>query len=119
MIRRPPRSTLSSSSAASDVYKRQIPEIHEYIQMTLLTYLLPVYRPPFICPVSDTINNVGTCFVGSTIIENVGVAFEILMISLFLPKLLAMISVFWGHRGKNYCRGPVTPRHIIFSLKCQ
>src|SRR5664280_2821435 len=26
MIRRPPRSTLSSSSAASDVYKRQIPE---------------------------------------------------------------------------------------------
>src|SRR5665648_731864 len=25
MIRRPPRSTLSSSSAASDVYKRQIP----------------------------------------------------------------------------------------------
>eukprot|EP00828_Plagiopyla_frontata_P044860 TRINITY_DN747_c0_g1_i9.p2 TRINITY_DN747_c0_g1~~TRINITY_DN747_c0_g1_i9.p2 ORF type:complete len:101 (-),score=28.53 TRINITY_DN747_c0_g1_i9:197-499(-) len=27
MIRRPPRSTLSSSSAASDVYKRQILEI--------------------------------------------------------------------------------------------
>src|SRR5664279_1022382 len=26
MIRRPPRSTLSSSSAASDVYKRQVPE---------------------------------------------------------------------------------------------
>src|SRR5664279_289743 len=25
MIRRPPRSTLSSSSAASDVYKRQVP----------------------------------------------------------------------------------------------
>eukprot|EP00658_Telonema_sp_P-2_P073296 TRINITY_DN62353_c0_g1_i5.p1 TRINITY_DN62353_c0_g1~~TRINITY_DN62353_c0_g1_i5.p1 ORF type:complete len:148 (-),score=26.71 TRINITY_DN62353_c0_g1_i5:134-577(-) len=28
MIRRPPRSTLSSSSAASDVYKRQV---HEYL----------------------------------------------------------------------------------------
>ena len=28
MIRRPPRSTLSSSSAASDVYKRQIPIGH-------------------------------------------------------------------------------------------
>src|SRR5664279_580604 len=27
MIRRPPRSTLSSSSAASDVYKRQLPII--------------------------------------------------------------------------------------------
>eukprot|EP00658_Telonema_sp_P-2_P000172 TRINITY_DN10055_c0_g1_i4.p2 TRINITY_DN10055_c0_g1~~TRINITY_DN10055_c0_g1_i4.p2 ORF type:complete len:130 (-),score=37.98 TRINITY_DN10055_c0_g1_i4:445-834(-) len=27
MIRRPPRSTLSSSSAASDVYKRQMPSI--------------------------------------------------------------------------------------------
>src|SRR5665648_1301835 len=26
MIRRPPRSTLSSSSAASDVYKRQVPD---------------------------------------------------------------------------------------------
>src|SRR5664280_2668710 len=29
MIRRPPRSTLSSSSAASDVYKRQEPMDHE------------------------------------------------------------------------------------------
>eukprot|EP00658_Telonema_sp_P-2_P024133 TRINITY_DN19684_c0_g1_i1.p1 TRINITY_DN19684_c0_g1~~TRINITY_DN19684_c0_g1_i1.p1 ORF type:complete len:107 (+),score=31.96 TRINITY_DN19684_c0_g1_i1:105-425(+) len=27
MIRRPPRSTLSSSSAASDVYKRQVPSM--------------------------------------------------------------------------------------------
>src|SRR5664280_3712928 len=27
MIRRPPRSTLSSSSAASDVYKRQLPSL--------------------------------------------------------------------------------------------
>src|SRR5664279_6593272 len=30
MIRRPPRSTLSSSSAASDVYKRQLLDIAEY-----------------------------------------------------------------------------------------
>lgn len=29
MIRRPPRSTLSSSSAASDVYKRQPPHPHQ------------------------------------------------------------------------------------------
>eukprot|EP00658_Telonema_sp_P-2_P059524 TRINITY_DN48520_c0_g1_i1.p1 TRINITY_DN48520_c0_g1~~TRINITY_DN48520_c0_g1_i1.p1 ORF type:complete len:131 (+),score=33.78 TRINITY_DN48520_c0_g1_i1:140-532(+) len=29
MIRRPPRSTLSSSSAASDVYKRQVGELEE------------------------------------------------------------------------------------------
>src|SRR5664279_6397243 len=28
MIRRPPRSTLSSSSAASDVYKRQLDALH-------------------------------------------------------------------------------------------
>src|SRR5664279_3108616 len=31
MIRRPPRSTLSSSSAASDVYKRQISSIADYL----------------------------------------------------------------------------------------
>src|SRR5664279_6429432 len=30
MIRRPPRSTLSSSSAASDVYKRQVQHIMDY-----------------------------------------------------------------------------------------
>eukprot|EP00658_Telonema_sp_P-2_P001869 TRINITY_DN10692_c0_g1_i1.p2 TRINITY_DN10692_c0_g1~~TRINITY_DN10692_c0_g1_i1.p2 ORF type:complete len:144 (+),score=36.66 TRINITY_DN10692_c0_g1_i1:81-512(+) len=32
MIRRPPRSTLSSSSAASDVYKRQAPEDDETVK---------------------------------------------------------------------------------------
>src|SRR5664279_3672418 len=32
MTRRPPRSTLSSSSAASDVYKRQVKEVLEYIR---------------------------------------------------------------------------------------
>src|SRR5664280_860108 len=32
MIRRPPRSTLSSSSAASDVYKRQERDIQELVQ---------------------------------------------------------------------------------------
>src|SRR5674536_31876 len=32
MIRRPPRSTLSSSSAASDVYKRQVVQIDGLIQ---------------------------------------------------------------------------------------
>ena len=36
MIRRPPRSTLSSSSAASDVYKRQVKTNREF--MHLLTY---------------------------------------------------------------------------------
>eukprot|EP00658_Telonema_sp_P-2_P077412 TRINITY_DN69_c0_g1_i17.p1 TRINITY_DN69_c0_g1~~TRINITY_DN69_c0_g1_i17.p1 ORF type:complete len:108 (+),score=49.96 TRINITY_DN69_c0_g1_i17:122-445(+) len=30
MIRRPPRSTLSSSSAASDVYKRQVHKVTQY-----------------------------------------------------------------------------------------
>eukprot|EP00828_Plagiopyla_frontata_P002463 TRINITY_DN10385_c0_g1_i1.p2 TRINITY_DN10385_c0_g1~~TRINITY_DN10385_c0_g1_i1.p2 ORF type:complete len:104 (-),score=17.69 TRINITY_DN10385_c0_g1_i1:36-347(-) len=35
MIRRPPRSTLSSSSAASDVYKRQI----KYCFVLILSYL--------------------------------------------------------------------------------
>src|SRR5664280_3104368 len=32
MIRRPPRSTLSSSSAASDVYKRQVVEFTDALQ---------------------------------------------------------------------------------------
>src|SRR5665648_1298573 len=31
MIRRPPRSTLSSSSAASDVYKRQVPTVNSIL----------------------------------------------------------------------------------------
>src|SRR5665648_1267242 len=31
MIRRPPRSTLSSSSAASDVYKRQVRALHQHL----------------------------------------------------------------------------------------
>src|SRR5674536_6839 len=34
MIRRPPRSTLSSSSAASDVYKRQLLDIHGIFPLT-------------------------------------------------------------------------------------
>ena len=41
MIRRPPRSTLSSSSAASDVYKRQVyhsSRYRPYDNITLLLY---------------------------------------------------------------------------------
>src|SRR5664279_6129763 len=41
MIRRPPRSTLSSSSAASDVYKRQVPTS---IKDLLLTRGWPTLR---------------------------------------------------------------------------
>src|SRR5664280_3174931 len=33
MIRRPPRSTLSSSSAASDVYKRQLPDANSILRV--------------------------------------------------------------------------------------
>src|SRR5674536_163744 len=49
MIRRPPRSTLSSSSAASDVYKRQVFKVVEN-NLTkdgkLILYSLnPVYEP--------------------------------------------------------------------------
>src|SRR5664280_3893116 len=36
MIRRPPRSTLSSSSAASDVYKRQGPELVKGTDLQIL-----------------------------------------------------------------------------------
>src|SRR5664280_3922310 len=36
MIRRPPRSTLSSSSAASDVYKRQMPNAVKFFAWALL-----------------------------------------------------------------------------------
>src|SRR5664280_2481933 len=41
MIRRPPRSTLSSSSAASDVYKRQFLHMRIYRSVNLQT--VPVY----------------------------------------------------------------------------
>eukprot|EP00658_Telonema_sp_P-2_P056406 TRINITY_DN4485_c0_g1_i4.p1 TRINITY_DN4485_c0_g1~~TRINITY_DN4485_c0_g1_i4.p1 ORF type:complete len:177 (+),score=39.46 TRINITY_DN4485_c0_g1_i4:92-622(+) len=47
MIRRPPRSTLSSSSAASDVYKRQVYLIHPFmlfIWVRAMTY--PMYYSP-------------------------------------------------------------------------
>eukprot|EP00658_Telonema_sp_P-2_P039828 TRINITY_DN28460_c0_g1_i1.p1 TRINITY_DN28460_c0_g1~~TRINITY_DN28460_c0_g1_i1.p1 ORF type:complete len:118 (+),score=36.84 TRINITY_DN28460_c0_g1_i1:99-452(+) len=40
MIRRPPRSTLSSSSAASDVYKRQLLRVWWYTFPHLLTLCL-------------------------------------------------------------------------------
>ena len=39
MIRRPPRSTLSSSSAASDVYKRQHTHMHIHIHTHTYTYI--------------------------------------------------------------------------------
>src|SRR5664280_3635772 len=41
MIRRPPRSTLSSSSAASDVYKRQMPSLagRAFVAAAVLTWL--------------------------------------------------------------------------------
>eukprot|EP00658_Telonema_sp_P-2_P039304 TRINITY_DN28121_c0_g1_i1.p1 TRINITY_DN28121_c0_g1~~TRINITY_DN28121_c0_g1_i1.p1 ORF type:complete len:103 (+),score=16.80 TRINITY_DN28121_c0_g1_i1:112-420(+) len=38
MIRRPPRSTLSSSSAASDVYKRQIQTVQMQCNMLMLSW---------------------------------------------------------------------------------
>eukprot|EP00658_Telonema_sp_P-2_P033647 TRINITY_DN24652_c0_g1_i1.p1 TRINITY_DN24652_c0_g1~~TRINITY_DN24652_c0_g1_i1.p1 ORF type:complete len:353 (-),score=56.96 TRINITY_DN24652_c0_g1_i1:334-1392(-) len=47
MIRRPPRSTLSSSSAASDVYKRQI--LSEEDAMAKTACGTPYYLPPEIC----------------------------------------------------------------------
>src|SRR5664280_3906225 len=45
MIRRPPRSTLSSSSAASDVYKRQVEEAleREHTLLRTLVDLLPAF----------------------------------------------------------------------------
>src|SRR5664280_3684629 len=44
MIRPPPRSTLSSSSAASDVYKRQVEEYTHHLLDTLL-HLAPPHVP--------------------------------------------------------------------------
>ena len=41
MIRRPPRSTLSSSSAASDVYKRQVFGIASFLNSRLVTRIAP------------------------------------------------------------------------------
>src|SRR5674536_371467 len=44
MIRRPPRSTLSSSSAASDVYKRQVRRLCVLVLQGLRTRRRPVAR---------------------------------------------------------------------------
>src|SRR5674536_406894 len=50
MIRRPPRSTLSSSSAASDVYKRQAELSHDRLQghaeCLAAPHVLPGHRGP-------------------------------------------------------------------------
>ena len=45
MIRRPPRSTLSSSSAASDVYKRQVNIAAYKVGDTIVATRLPPSRP--------------------------------------------------------------------------
>src|SRR5665648_1288137 len=49
MIRRPPRSTLSSSSAASDVYKRQIlySEVEKYYKKANIVIVTSVWPEPF------------------------------------------------------------------------
>ena len=48
MIRRPPRSTLSSSSAASDVYKRQVSK--EFVDLKKLSgkYEFKIFSDPFL-----------------------------------------------------------------------
>ena len=71
MIRRPPRSTLSSSSAASDVYKRQVQRIAlnsstspsrsptRHHRNATVDYL-PLYSPPPVSvnnPLEDSANN--------------------------------------------------------------
>eukprot|EP00658_Telonema_sp_P-2_P072777 TRINITY_DN6186_c0_g1_i13.p1 TRINITY_DN6186_c0_g1~~TRINITY_DN6186_c0_g1_i13.p1 ORF type:complete len:107 (+),score=19.66 TRINITY_DN6186_c0_g1_i13:127-447(+) len=56
MIRRPPRSTLSSSSAASDVYKRQVLEsasISERCKTTDVHIIITTHYPP-LCPYQHT-----------------------------------------------------------------
>src|SRR5665254_26623 len=47
MIRRPPRSTRVRSSAASDVYKRQLSVLEEYLG---LEGGPPMFRQDFTCP---------------------------------------------------------------------
>src|SRR5664280_3708757 len=44
MIRRPPTSTLSSSSAASDVYKRQPPILTRFVKSLCLARFLGIQR---------------------------------------------------------------------------
>src|SRR5665648_249481 len=48
MIRRPPRSTLSSSSAASDVYKRQTPTMQRLPAITHDRFSLIRFRSPLL-----------------------------------------------------------------------
>eukprot|EP00658_Telonema_sp_P-2_P037667 TRINITY_DN27083_c0_g2_i1.p1 TRINITY_DN27083_c0_g2~~TRINITY_DN27083_c0_g2_i1.p1 ORF type:complete len:111 (-),score=34.52 TRINITY_DN27083_c0_g2_i1:322-654(-) len=64
MIRRPPRSTLSSSSAASDVYKRQVMEMRTLLEDAgcdlkpipedYEVHLLPVHKPDIKGPDSES-----------------------------------------------------------------
>src|SRR5664279_6413698 len=51
MIRRPPRSTLSSSSAASDVYKRQVPNDLNAATLAKLAPFLPFLPPGYVISV--------------------------------------------------------------------
>src|SRR5664280_3895246 len=56
MIRRPPRSTLSSSSAASDVYKRQPQRLVGYYQVATHD---PTSSAPISCPTPPTAHGMG------------------------------------------------------------
>src|SRR5665648_1269858 len=69
MIRQPPRSTLSSSSAASDVYKRQVLDVINKYKPTLFpgapTIFMAINGHPCIADYQESLASIKVCNSGS------------------------------------------------------
>eukprot|EP00658_Telonema_sp_P-2_P058663 TRINITY_DN47180_c0_g1_i1.p2 TRINITY_DN47180_c0_g1~~TRINITY_DN47180_c0_g1_i1.p2 ORF type:complete len:114 (-),score=29.58 TRINITY_DN47180_c0_g1_i1:110-451(-) len=103
MIRRPPRSTLSSSSAASDVYKRQsvgTATLHLILHdLRDGAYLLPLPPPAVAYPLLELLVQVG---------------FGVLLyhlILVFIQQFGTCIPVSYTH-----LRAHETPEHLVCRL---
>eukprot|EP00658_Telonema_sp_P-2_P028845 TRINITY_DN22022_c0_g1_i2.p1 TRINITY_DN22022_c0_g1~~TRINITY_DN22022_c0_g1_i2.p1 ORF type:complete len:135 (-),score=46.91 TRINITY_DN22022_c0_g1_i2:46-450(-) len=109
MIRRPPRSTLSSSSAASDVYKRQVAEyIHILYAISSSLHQLNVPSPMLVlaAAVSDYYLPFEDMAVHK-ISGGDGLTIQLKNV----PKALGVLAVSYTH-----LRAHETPEHLVCRL---
>eukprot|EP00658_Telonema_sp_P-2_P017697 TRINITY_DN16898_c0_g1_i1.p1 TRINITY_DN16898_c0_g1~~TRINITY_DN16898_c0_g1_i1.p1 ORF type:complete len:115 (+),score=30.76 TRINITY_DN16898_c0_g1_i1:66-410(+) len=93
MIRRPPRSTLSSSSAASDVYKRQ----NEYAVMSIL--------------LDDSMACTHFSLEASSNSATTALLMMVVILSFILSWLVWVMTVSYTH-----LRAHETPEHLVCRL---
>src|SRR5665648_1288985 len=86
MIRRPPRSTLSSSSAASDVYKRQVSPLHqERFGMELAFALAEAGIPMMLYPMPILGATAPVTPAGTAVVNNTEILAAITAVQLACP----------------------------------